>query len=87
MEDLLLPENKEKLRAILTYHVVPSEVPASKVPSKATRVSTLDPGFDLHVMRRNGRVHVNGVRVITADIRADNGIIHVIDRVLIPRTR
>lgn len=87
VEDLLRPENKEKLRGILAYHVVASEIPAAAVPRKSTRVETLNPSFKLHAVRRNGRVLVNGVRVVKADIRADNGIIHVIDRVLIPGAR
>ena len=87
VEDLLRPENRGKLRDILAYHVVPTEVPAASVPAKSTQVATLNPAFKLHVVRRKGRVHVNGVRVVKADIQADNGIIHVIDRVLIPGTR
>jgi uncharacterized surface protein with fasciclin (FAS1) repeats len=84
VESLLRPENGEKLRAILLYHVVPARVTAADVPTHPTSVGTLNPNAKLQVLRRHGRVHVNGVRVVKADIMADNGVIHVIDRVLMP---
>jgi uncharacterized surface protein with fasciclin (FAS1) repeats len=87
VENLLRPENREQLRAILLYHVVPSQVRASDVPTRPIAVATLNPSAKLRVQRGNGRVNVNGVRVVKADIIADNGIIHVIDRVLMPGMR
>jgi uncharacterized surface protein with fasciclin (FAS1) repeats len=86
VQNLLKPENRSQLRAILTYHVVPSRVRARDVPTKATHVTTLN-GAAVRAVRNGNRVHINNARVIKADIRASNGIIHVIDRVLLPRSR
>jgi uncharacterized surface protein with fasciclin (FAS1) repeats len=85
VESLLKPENKEKLKAILLYHVVPKEVAAKDVPTKATKVGTLDGSETLTVRRHGERVRVNKARVVKADVKADNGIIHVVDSVLIPK--
>jgi uncharacterized surface protein with fasciclin (FAS1) repeats len=84
---LLKPENRDQLRAILTYHVLPSRVLARQVPHKPTFVKTLNPADTVRVVRSGSRVHVDKARVVKADIRADNGVIHVIDRVLIPHTK
>jgi uncharacterized surface protein with fasciclin (FAS1) repeats len=81
---LLKPENKDKLKAILTYHVVPGAVAAADVPTRATKVATLN-GEKLVVRRRGSAVHVGGARVTAADIKADNGVIHVINKVLLPK--
>lgn len=83
VESLLLPENKDKLVSILTYHVVLGEVPASRLSGSRGSIATVQ-GSKLHFDGRNG-VKVNKSKVITADITASNGIIHVIDRVLLPR--
>jgi uncharacterized surface protein with fasciclin (FAS1) repeats len=85
VETLLKPENKAKLQAILLYHVVPKEVTAAEVPTKATAVPTLDAPETLNVRRHGKTVRVNNARVIKADVKADNGIIHVVDRVLLPK--
>jgi uncharacterized surface protein with fasciclin (FAS1) repeats len=82
--NLLKPENKEKLQAILLYHVLPSEVNSGQVPTRLTAVATLDGAEEVRVRRRGNSVTVNKSHVIKADIASDNGIIHVIDRVLIP---
>ncbi len=87
VENLLKPENREQLRAVLTYHVIGSRVAAADVPTKPTLVATLSPGNSVRVLSRNGRVTVDRARVIKADIAASNGVIHVINRVLIPGTR
>ncbi len=87
VESLLKPENRDQLRAILTYHVLPARVAAKDVPHRPTEVATLNRGSAVRVLRRKGVVHVDKARVVRADIRADNGIIHVIDRVLIPGAR
>jgi uncharacterized surface protein with fasciclin (FAS1) repeats len=87
VEALLRPENRERLRAVLTYHVVPARVAARDVPHQPTLVATLNPAARVRAVRRNGRVHVDGARVTQADIAASNGVIHVIDRVLIPGQR
>ena len=84
VENLLKPENKDKLAAILLYHVVPKEVLAADVPTKPAMVPTLDGSATLTVRRHGQKVRVNTSRVTQADISADNGVIHVIDRVLLP---
>jgi uncharacterized surface protein with fasciclin (FAS1) repeats len=85
VESLLKPENKDKLQAILLYHVVPQEVAAKDVPTKSTKVATLDGSETLTVRRHGERVRVNKAKVVKADVKADNGIIHVVDRVLLPK--
>jgi uncharacterized surface protein with fasciclin (FAS1) repeats len=87
VENLLKPENRDQLRAILSYHVVPSKIAAKDVPHKATLVGTLNTGNKVQAVRKGNIVRVDGVRVVKADIAADNGVIHVIDRVLIPGQR
>jgi uncharacterized surface protein with fasciclin (FAS1) repeats len=83
VEMLLKPENKEKLKAILLYHVVNGKVPAKKVVKlNGEMVETLQ-GGKVTIDTMNG-VMVNQSKVITTDIYAKNGIIHVIDTVLIP---
>ena len=82
VETLLMPENKDKLTAILTYHVVPAKVMSSDIAGKKAQVMTVQ-GDRLSVDARNG-VKVNGAKVTAADIAASNGVIHVIDKVLIP---
>jgi uncharacterized surface protein with fasciclin (FAS1) repeats len=82
VEDLLKPENKDKLVAILTYHVVPGAVTSDKLAGTRQDVATVQ-GATVHIDGRKG-VKVNKSRVTTADIIASNGVIHVIDRVLLP---
>jgi uncharacterized surface protein with fasciclin (FAS1) repeats len=83
VEDLLKPENKEKLKAILLYHVVSGKVEAKKVVKlNGKTVKTLQ-GGTLKVDTSNG-VKVNDATVVKTDIKASNGVIHVIDTVLIP---
>lgn len=74
--------DKEQLTAILTYHVVPGKVMAKDVAS-LTRATTVQ-GGDLTIRTANG-VQVNNARVVTTDIEASNGVIHVIDTVLLPQ--
>jgi uncharacterized surface protein with fasciclin (FAS1) repeats len=83
VDTLLKPENKEKLRSILLYHVVAGDVTATKV-MKISSAKTLD-GQNLNVMVNDGTVTVNDAKVIKADVMASNGVIHVIDTVLIPK--
>jgi uncharacterized surface protein with fasciclin (FAS1) repeats len=82
VDDLLKPENKDQLVAVLTYHVVPGRVPASEVVtlSKANTVQ----GSDVDITVTNGTVRVNNAVVTQTDIEATNGIVHVIDTVLLP---
>lgn len=84
LEVLLRPENKEQLRAILTYHVVPGKSTGEDV-TKTTSLTTVN-GQELRISVLKGVVRVNDARVNKTDILASNGIIHVIDRVLLPRT-
>ena len=81
VETLLKPENKERLRRILTYHVVAGSVMAADVVklSSAKAVS----GDTLQI-KTSGGVMVNSSKVVKADVKATNGVIHVIDSVLIP---
>ena len=83
VETLLKPENKDQLVKILTYHVVPGAVTSEQLAGKRLSVATVE-GQNLHVNATNG-VHVNNARVTTADIMASNGVIHVIDKVLLPK--
>ncbi len=82
LEDLLKPENKEKLTAILTYHVVPGAVLAADV-TNLTSAKTVN-GADLAIKVVNGAVMVNDAKVTATDIKASNGVIHVIDTVMLP---
>ena len=81
LDDLLKPENKDKLVAILKYHVVSGAVPASKVV-KLKKAKTL--GGEIVQIKSGKAVYVNKSKVVKTDIRTSNGIIHVIDTVLIP---
>jgi uncharacterized surface protein with fasciclin (FAS1) repeats len=83
VQDLLKPENKEKLVAILTYHVVAGDVTAKDVV-KLTEAKTLN-GKDVKISVQGGKVMINDATVVKADIACSNGVIHVIDSVLIPQ--
>lgn len=83
IEDLLKPENKEKLAAILTYHVVPGKVMAADIKGKKENVKSVQ-GGDLAVDATDG-VKINDATVVSADIAASNGVIHVIDTVVMPK--
>ena len=82
VESLLEPENKDKLVAILTYHVVAGGVPASEVV-ELTEAPTVN-GAPVSISVEGDTVMVNDATVVTADIMTSNGIIHVIDTVLLP---
>lgn len=82
LEELLKPENRRKLVAILTYHVVPGRVSASQA-AKLDSATTVQGGA-LAIRARDGAVTVDGARVVAADVAASNGVIHVIDKVLLP---
>ena len=84
VENLLKPENKAQLVKILTYHVVPGKVMSSALAGKKTDAKTVQ-GDMVMVDATMGGVTVNGAKVVTADVAADNGVIHVIDTVLIPK--
>jgi uncharacterized surface protein with fasciclin (FAS1) repeats len=83
VEDLLKPENKAKLTAILTYHVVPGKVMAADVV-KVKEAKTVQ-GGSLKVNAGGGTVKVDNATVVKTDIAASNGVIHVIDSVVLPK--
>ena len=84
VESLLRPENKEKLKSILLYHVVSGNVPASKVLKlNGHSVKTLE-GSSIKVSTKDG-VRVGNAKVVQTDVMASNGVIHVIDTVLMPK--
>ncbi len=82
VETLLKPENKDQLVQILTYHAVPGKIAAADIPASRISVATVE-GSNLHIDGRNG-VKVENANVIIPDVAASNGVIHVIDAVLLP---
>lgn len=84
VEDLLKPENKDKLTAILTYHVVGRKLTSNMLPGRTIHVKTLNTADMLAVTKSGSGVTVDDANVVSADIAADNGTIHVIDTVLLP---
>ncbi|WP_420844083.1 fasciclin domain-containing protein [Lacipirellula parvula] len=83
VEDLLKPENKEKLVAILTYHVVPGKVMAADVV-KVKEAKTVQ-GDKVQVTVKDDEVMIDKAKVVKADVECSNGVIHVIDSVLLPK--
>ena len=83
VENLLKPENKDQLIAVLTYHVVSGKIMSSDIAGTKAMVESVQ-GSELDVDATNG-VTVDGATVVTADIETDNGVIHVIDRVVLPQ--
>ncbi|MCY7398001.1 MAG: fasciclin domain-containing protein [Sphingomonas bacterium] len=83
VEDLVKPENKAKLTAILLLHVLPGAVKSTDVAGKQLDVATAG-GDTVHVDGSDG-VTVDGAKVVTADIACSNGVIHVIDSVILPK--
>jgi uncharacterized surface protein with fasciclin (FAS1) repeats len=81
VESLLLPENRDQLVAVLTYHVVPGAVMSTDLSDGMTAATVQ--GSDITIDLDNG-VMVNEANVVTADIAASNGVIHVIDAVILP---
>jgi uncharacterized surface protein with fasciclin (FAS1) repeats len=81
VENLLKPENRETLAAILTYHVVPAKVMAADV--KSGDVPTVN-GQTAAVKAGYGKVSINGANVVATDLVGSNGVIHVIDAVMLP---
>jgi uncharacterized surface protein with fasciclin (FAS1) repeats len=82
VQNLLKPENKAKLVAILTYHVVPGKLMAADVV-KAKELKTVN-GAPLKITATSGGVMVDNAKVVATDILASNGVIHVIDHVVLP---
>jgi len=83
LEMLLLPENKDKLTAVLTYHVVAGRVYSDQLENGAMP-ATLQ-GSPVKVVLEQDAAFINGARVVSADIETTNGVIHVIDKVLLPK--
>jgi uncharacterized surface protein with fasciclin (FAS1) repeats len=81
VEDLLKPENKAKLVAILTYHVLPGKVVAANVKTSSPKTVN---GKELEIIVKGGKVTVGGANVIATDVAASNGVIHAIDAVVLP---
>lgn len=81
LEMLLKPENKDKLKKVLAYHVVPGNVESTEL--KAGEVKTVE-GSPITVSLKDNKVMVNNADVTTPDIKASNGVIHVIDKVILP---
>ena len=82
VETLLKPENKAQLQAVLTYHVISGKVMAADIAGKTMSADTVN-GKAINVDATNG-VMINDATVTTADVAASNGVIHVIDKVLLP---
>ena len=83
VEKLLMPENREMLAKILTYHVVPGNAMASNV-AKMKSWKTVQ-GQEIWVKSKDGKVWINNATIVKADIGTSNGTIHVIDTVLMPK--
>ena len=82
VDDLLKPENKEKLQTILLYHVVPGQVMAADVVNLSNAKTANN--LTLSIMVDGNTVKINEAQVVQTDIKTSNGVIHVIDTVLIP---
>lgn len=82
VETLLIPENKDQLVAVLTYHVIPGKVMSADIAGKEIDVETVQ-GSTAAINATDG-IKVDGATVVTADIEASNGVIHVIDAVILP---
>lgn len=82
--DLLKPENKDKLAGILKYHVVAGKVMAADVTGIKSAKTVEGSSFKIKV--KDGNVHVDNAKVIATDIEASNGVIHIIDTVILPKS-
>lgn len=84
VDELLKPENKEKLKDILTYHVVAGKVLAEDAKKLDGKEVTMVNGKKVKIEVKNDSVYINGAKVIVTDIMGKNGVIHVIDTVILP---
>lgn len=84
LESLLKPENKQKLVAILTYHVIPGKVMAKDVKSGKVKTAS-GSSFKMKVSKKG--VWVDNAKIVATDVKADNGVIHVIDTVILPKSK
>jgi len=83
VEDLLKPENKDQLVAILTYHVVPGKALSGDLAGRQVEVETVE-GSPVSIDATDGMVKVDEATVVEADVETDNGVIHLIDTVITP---
>ena len=86
VENLLKPENKDQLQAILLYHVVPGKANAEQVKAWSMEGTTVETaqGGSIEAKSSDDGITINGANVVKADVAASNGVIHVIDAVLLP---
>ncbi|MGL4406015.1 MAG: fasciclin domain-containing protein, partial [Notoacmeibacter sp.] len=86
VETLLKPENKDQLAAILSYHVLPRVLTSDMMPNKTIHVRSIKQGGDrtLALTKSGSGVSIDGANVVTADVKASNGVIHIIDKVMLP---
>jgi uncharacterized surface protein with fasciclin (FAS1) repeats len=82
VEMLLRPENRDKLRAVLQYHVVPGSVSSGQVMRMTSARTVM--GKDVRISMMGDKVMIGDAHVVKADVRASNGVVHVIDTVLMP---
>jgi uncharacterized surface protein with fasciclin (FAS1) repeats len=82
VESLLLPENKEKLQGILTYHVVSGTVLSTDLTDGMEATTVNGAAITIHIT--DGKVFINDAEVVIADVVTDNGVIHVINKVILP---
>jgi uncharacterized surface protein with fasciclin (FAS1) repeats len=82
VESLILPENKAQLQGILTYHVVAGKVMSTDL-SDGMKAATVN-GAEITVHLTDGKVFINDAEVVIADVETDNGVIHVINKVIMP---
>jgi uncharacterized surface protein with fasciclin (FAS1) repeats len=82
LQELLKPENRDKLRALLLYHILPGKVDAASL--KSGKVKTAN-GKEVEIVFNNNVARINGANILKSDIMLDNGVVHVIDTVLIPQ--
>lgn len=81
LDELLKPENKEKLRAILLYHVVPGTILTNRLQTMTAQTAN---GKELKIQVTGSDIKINGAQIVHGDMEASNGVIHVINNVLLP---
>jgi uncharacterized surface protein with fasciclin (FAS1) repeats len=84
LEGLLKPENKQQLISILTYHVVPGKMMSKDVKSGMVKTAS-GSSFRMKVSKKE--VYIDNAKVVTTDIMAKNGVIHIIDTVILPKSK
>ncbi len=87
LDDLLKPENKEKLQGVLKHHVISDHVISGSIKAGDLQdsqvVKTLS-GLEVTIVKRDGGVYVNDAKVVTADVIGSNGVVHIVDKVILP---